>query len=173
LEFSFMGMRQFRFGEWVFEPGSCSLHRGSDTAVMEPRVSDLLEFFLLHPDEVQSHERLVEEVWLGQVVSDEAVRRAVSVLRRAAGGALSGCIRTIYKRGYIASFPEPAAAAPFRQSPERLISACDASLLRCVSMPYPGQGRAREALDCLRSALELDPRLLEVLSPAGALRHVR
>ena len=55
LEFSCMGMRQFRFGEWVFEPGSCSLHRGSDTAVMEPRVSDLLEFFLLHPDEVQSH----------------------------------------------------------------------------------------------------------------------
>lgn len=164
-------MHEFRFGEWVFRPGSCTLRRGAESVVLEPRVSDLLEFFLLNPDQVHSHDRLVVEVWQGQVVSDEAVRRAVSVLRRTAGHALPGCIRTIYKRGYPASFPEPAVRTG--DSPERLIRACDASLTRCVSTPSPGKVRAREALDCLRSALELDPRLMDVLSPGGGARYLR
>lgn len=168
-----MAMRQLCFGEWVFEPDTCVLRRGTKIAMLEPRVADLLEFFLEHPGEVHTHDRLVECVWQGQVVSDEAVRRAVSMLRRAADGALASCIRTIYKRGYLATFPEAVASSGPHQSPERLIRQCDASLTLCVSTPSPGRVRTREALDCLRSALELDPRLLEVLSPTGASRYVR
>ncbi len=168
-----MGMRQICFGDWVFEPGTCSLARGAERDVLEPRVSDLLEFFLLNPDEVHSHDRLVDIVWQGHVVSDEAVRRAVSVLRRAANGALSPFIRTIYKRGYLASFPAGPSPRHAQPSTERLIEDCDASLAVCISMPSPGVLRAREALDCLRNALELDPRLLEVLTPAAARRVLR
>jgi DNA-binding winged helix-turn-helix (wHTH) protein len=168
-----MGMRQLRFGEWIFEPATCVLRGGGETAVLEPRVADLLEFFVEHPGEVHTHDRLVECVWQGQIVSDEAVRRAVSMLRRAAGGALSTCIRTIYKRGYLATFPEQVEVSSDHQSPERLIRECDASLTLCVSMPSPGRVRTREALDCLRSALELDPRLLEVLSSTVGARYVR
>ena len=43
----------------------------------------LLEYLLLHPCETLSHDQLVEAVWDGRVVSDEAVRRAVSTLRHA------------------------------------------------------------------------------------------
>lgn len=166
-----MGMRQIRFGDWVFEPGTCSLRCGERDAVLEPRVSDLLEFFLLNPDEVHSHDRLVDAVWHGQVVSDEAVRRAVSVLRRQADGAFSAWIRTIYKRGYVASFPVSGPAGPREHALETLIRSCDESRGYCLSMPSPGARRSREALDCLRHALELDPRLLEVLGPSGTARR--
>ena len=159
-----MGMLQLRFGEWEFEPRSCLLRRDKQSAVLEPRIADLLEYLLTHPDEVHTHDRLVEAVWHGQVVSDEAVRRAVSMLRRCAGGALKPYIRTIYKRGYIACFPKPVEAFPRPRSPERLIRECDASLALCESSASPGKIRAREALDCLRNAVELDPRLLDVLS---------
>lgn len=162
-----MGMRQIRFGEWVFEPDSCSLMRGEQRLVLEPRVSDLLEFFLLNPGEVHSHDRLVDAVWHGQVVSDEAVRRAVSVLRKTANRGFSAWIRTVYKRGYLSTFPGVRRVVPRDQAMEKLIRDCDASLGYCVSMPSPGALKSREALACLRSALELDPRLLEVLGSSG------
>lgn len=167
-----MGMRRIRFGDWVFEPGTCSLESGGHGVVLEPRVSDLLEFFLLNPDEVHSHDRLVEAVWQGQVVSDEAVRRAVSVLRCTADRALAPWIKTVYKRGYLASFPVVGTVLPREDALENLLRDCDASLVHCLSMPSPGARRSREALACLRSALELDPRLLEVLGPSGAARGV-
>ena len=107
------------------------------------------------------------------MVSDEAVRRAVSVLRRAADGAFSACIRTVYKRGYIGSFPIAVAPVGRPRSPDGLVRDCDASLTQCSSMPAPASAQTREALDCLRTALELDPRLLEILSPAGFHRQLR
>lgn len=168
-----MAVQQVCFGQWIFEPGSCALRRGDVHAVLEPRVSDLLEFFLAHPDEVHSHDRLVADVWHGQVVSDEAVRRAVSMLRRTADGALAPFIRTIYKRGYLASFPAPLVPSAGLPSTDQLIRECDASLTLCVSMPSPGRIRTREALECLRSAVELDPRLLEILAPSASARYVR
>lgn len=168
-----MGIQQICFGDWVFEPRTCSLRCGDRGAVLEPRVSDLLEFFLLNPDEVHSHQRLVDTVWGGQVVSDEAVRRAVSVLRRTADGALSRWIKTVYKRGYIASFPVIGNVVSREQVLENLLRNCDASLAYCVNMPSPGERRRREALACLRNALELDPRLLEVLGSRGTSRGVR
>lgn len=167
-----MRARQIRFGEWIFEPGSCSVVRGQERFVLEPRVSDLLEFFLLNPDEVHSHDRLVDAVWHGQVVSDEAVRRAISVLRKAANGAFSPWIRTVYKRGYRSAFPGGQPVVPRDQATEKLIRDCDASLGHCISMPSPGALKSREALACLRSALELDPRLLEVLGSSGNPRRV-
>ena len=168
-----MRVRQLRFGDWVFEPGACSLVRGEERVVLEPLVSDLLEFFLMHPEEVHTHDRLVAEVWHGRVVSDEAVRRAVSVLRRAANGAFSTCIRTVYKRGYRASFPVSASLERRLRSPDGLVRECDVSLTRCSTLPAPASAKTREALDCLRNALELDPRLLEILSPSGLHRQLR
>src|SRR5262245_64827439 len=63
---------------------------------------------LEHPGELLSHDRLIEAVWDGRVVSDEAVRRAISALRRLLGTRDgSGIVRTIHKKGYIALFPPP------------------------------------------------------------------
>jgi TolB-like protein/DNA-binding winged helix-turn-helix (wHTH) protein/tetratricopeptide (TPR) repeat protein len=91
-----------RFQHWRFSPDTRELFDGSQTVTLEPRVASLLEYFLAHPDELLSHDLLVEAVWEGRVVSDDAVRHAVSVLRHAlAGDDHQQWIETVHKKGYI------------------------------------------------------------------------
>ena len=118
--------RQIRFGGWCFDPDTHLLAMGEERHVLEPRVSRLLEFLLAHPGETLSHDQLVDAVWDGRVVSDEAVRRAVSTLRHAlAPDGSDHCIRTVHKKGYVALFepshPGPATPRARRgaSSPER------------------------------------------------------
>ena len=104
--------QQIRFGEWTWQPDTLELCRGTLRTPLEPRVARLLEFMLAHPGELLTHDRLIEAVWEGRVVSDEAVRRAVSSLRRALGPHdAPSIVRTIHKKGYIALFPAPAPPA--------------------------------------------------------------
>jgi len=99
-------MHPIRFGDWVWTPDTLELRFGSRVVTLEPRVARLLEFLLDHPGELLTHDRLVEAVWDGRIVSNEAVRRAIFALRQAL--AAEGCasfIRTVHKKGYIAEFP--------------------------------------------------------------------
>jgi TolB-like protein/DNA-binding winged helix-turn-helix (wHTH) protein len=97
-----------RFGAWNFDPDALVVSDGTTRVELEPRVGRLLEVFLAHPGEVLSHDALVHAVWDGRVVSDEAIRRAVSGLRHAipAPGP-TGYIRTVHKKGYVGCFPSP------------------------------------------------------------------
>jgi TolB-like protein/DNA-binding winged helix-turn-helix (wHTH) protein/Tfp pilus assembly protein PilF len=109
-----------RFGEWVWDPNTLELRNGTHVATLEPRVAKLLEYMITHPGELLSHDRIIDAVWDGRVVSDEAVRRAVFNLRQAlAGGGSDSYIRTIHKKGYVATFPQHAAA---HQEPRRAAS---------------------------------------------------
>jgi len=104
--------REIRFGDWHLCPDTLDLSDGSHSCSLEPRVAHLLEYFLDHPGEVLSHDQLVDEVWDGRVVSDEAVRRAVSSLRHALPPDVAQeWIKTIPRKGYLAQFP-PAANTP-------------------------------------------------------------
>ena len=78
--------QEIRFDSWRFNPATLELSNGERTVTLEPRVASLLEYFLANPGEMLSHDQLVEAVWQGRVVSDEAVRRAVSNLRQALPG---------------------------------------------------------------------------------------
>ncbi|HQY70245.1 MAG TPA: winged helix-turn-helix domain-containing protein, partial [Pseudomonadales bacterium] len=120
--------RQIRFGGWCFDPDTHLLTMGEERRMLEPRVSRLLEFLLAHPGETLSHDQLVDAVWDGRVVSDEAVRRAVSTLRHAlAPDGSDHCIRTVHKKGYVALFDasQAQAATPRAQrgasSPQRYV----------------------------------------------------
>jgi DNA-binding winged helix-turn-helix (wHTH) protein len=171
-----MALRKLSFSGFVFEPDACVLQRGEYRWELEPRVADLLEFFLSYPDEVHSHDQLVAQVWRGQVVSDEAVRRSVSVLRHVGGGALRNCIKTIYKRGYLAHFPDIPGARQDEVRPELLRRVSDRRRLALeplLAWCSSGNPHAPQALDELRSAVELDPQLLHLLSTVGSRRYFR
>ncbi|MBK7521979.1 MAG: winged helix-turn-helix domain-containing protein [Gammaproteobacteria bacterium] len=119
--------RQIRFGDWCFQPDTHMLAIGELQNVLEPKVARLLEYFLAHPDEVLSHDQLVNAVWDGRVISDEAVRRGISSLRHAlAADGSNGYIKTIHKKGYLADFPPPLAESPdlalSPQNPDLLIA---------------------------------------------------
>jgi TolB-like protein/DNA-binding winged helix-turn-helix (wHTH) protein len=102
--------RIVRLGNWVWNPDTLELRNAAYMATLEPRVARLFEYLIEHQGELLSHDRLVESVWDGRVVSNEAVRHAVFSLRQALP--INGAeifIRTIHKKGYIASFPLPQA----------------------------------------------------------------
>lgn len=100
---------EWQFGGWTFRPDTHELCKGKQQRLLEPRVACLLDFLLQHPDEVLTRDALIAAVWDRQVVSDDAVRRAVSVLRRTlASDGSGGYITTVHKRGYLASFPPTA-----------------------------------------------------------------
>ncbi len=69
---------------------------------VEPRVMSLLQFFCKHPNQLITREQLVEHVWQGQVVGDNAINRAVSQLRKSLESmvASAATIETIPRKGY-------------------------------------------------------------------------
>lgn len=69
---------------------------------LEPRVWEVLEYFLANRDRVISRDELIQKVWKGVHVVDEAVMRTISVLRDAFGDdpKQPRFIETSTKRGY-------------------------------------------------------------------------
>lgn len=135
-------MSRIEIGELSFQPDLHELASGATHTHLEPRVCRLFCFLLANPDRVISHQELVEQVWDGRAIGDDAIRGCVSKLRKAVGefdGAVN--IQTISKGGYRASFgpirvhdtetstptpaieqataSEPHASAPKHQRPRR------------------------------------------------------
>lgn len=49
---------------------------------LEPILVELLAYFCRHPATIISRDQLIEQVWLGRTVSDSAVNRAITKLRK-------------------------------------------------------------------------------------------
>ncbi len=76
---------------------------GLDGAVtLEPKTMDCLVYFLLHSNEIITKDSLVDEVWDGISISDEAVTRVIHLIRKSFKdiGVDDEVIRTHRKRGY-------------------------------------------------------------------------
>ena len=96
------GAKAVRIGEWVVDPATNELRRGTETVRIEPRAMDLLMALARRAGAVVSREELLAEVWPGMVVGDEALSQAITKLRRALGDDPRSprYIETISKRGY-------------------------------------------------------------------------
>jgi DNA-binding winged helix-turn-helix (wHTH) protein len=92
----------------VFHFGGCELHLGTRillvngrTQVMEPLAFDLLVYLLRHRGRDVSKDELLDDVWLGRIVTVGAVARAVMSVRKAiAAGSSEPMIRTVHRVGY-------------------------------------------------------------------------
>lgn len=84
------------------------------TVRLEPKAFDLLLYFTQHPEETLSREQLVNDVWGGKFVTDDAVMVAVYALRQAFDddSRAPRFIETIRGRGYrwVASASDQSAA---------------------------------------------------------------
>lgn len=49
---------------------------------LEPMAVELLAFFCQHPDSIVSRDQLINSVWLGRIVTDSAVNKVVTKLRK-------------------------------------------------------------------------------------------
>ncbi|HSR54108.1 MAG TPA: protein kinase [Acidobacteriota bacterium] len=94
--------QEIRVGEWTVRPELNLLERGGKRMSVEPRAIQLLLHLIRHAGQVCSRDELLEQVWGGAFVSDEALSNAVAKLRKALGDDPRdpAYIQTIPKKGY-------------------------------------------------------------------------
>ncbi|GJL94964.1 MAG: hypothetical protein DHS20C05_13690 [Hyphococcus sp.] len=94
--------KKFMVGEWLIEPDEVRINKGDISIRLEPKVMDFLVYLASRAGETVAKDELIEEVWQGVIVGDEALQRCVSKLRNALDDDARDpqFIATVPKRGY-------------------------------------------------------------------------
>jgi DNA-binding winged helix-turn-helix (wHTH) protein len=92
----------FHVGGWIVEPQANKLSSPSRAVLLEPKVMEVLACLALHAGEVVSQDHLMRAVWPDTFVTQDSLKRCVSVLRKALDDDFKHpeIIETIRKRGY-------------------------------------------------------------------------
>lgn len=90
---------RWKIAEFTFCDQQQTLTSSDITQQLEPMMVELLSYFCQNKDQILSKDQLVEQVWLGRVVSDNAVSKLITKLRKA----LNDDAR---KPRFIATFPK-------------------------------------------------------------------
>jgi TolB-like protein len=108
----------FRLGPWRVFPHRNLIRCGGAEKRLENRLMQTLAFLAMHPGEVLTRQQFFESVWRGRVVNEEALSRAISLLRSALDDDTHAprYIQTIPGIGYrliaqVADLNEPKSAA--------------------------------------------------------------
>jgi transcriptional activator of cad operon len=93
---------QWQLGELIFDSRSRQLHLGAQQRYLEPRQYQLLLSLLASAEQPLSRDQLIQTVWQGRIVSDGAINRAISMLRKAFASLDpdTNYIETLPKLGY-------------------------------------------------------------------------
>lgn len=92
----------YKFASFVLKSAEPLLEKNGKEVDIEPKVLALLLYFCSHNERYIPASELHEQVWQGRVVSDAAVRRAISKLRTILGDDPKEprFIKSVSKRGY-------------------------------------------------------------------------
>ena len=103
--------------ELYFDWVQGTLEQEGETLNLDPIIARLLEWFISEPNQIHSRKELAENVWQSEVVSDDAVNRGISVLRKSLGGKRNDFITTIPRQGYRFVVPEHVTLHRVAQNP--------------------------------------------------------
>jgi DNA-binding winged helix-turn-helix (wHTH) protein len=92
----------YRFDRFELDPEDRRLTRDGEVVALNARYLDVLVLLVREGGRLVSRERLLEEVWRGVPVTDEALSQAIRTLRRELGdeAARPRLIETVPKHGY-------------------------------------------------------------------------
>ena len=118
-----------QIGDWVVDPDTDTLARGSELQKLEPRAMRLLLLLAQSPGAVISVDRMLTEVWPGVIVGPASVYQAISQLRRALADTDPDptYIATVPRKGYHLIAPVHPLAASSAPQPAAAPAASDAS----------------------------------------------
>lgn len=74
---------RWQIEHYVFCDHKLTLFDGEKAQLLEPMVGELLKFFCLHHHDIITRDELISGVWQGRVVTDNAVNRTITKLRKA------------------------------------------------------------------------------------------
>jgi len=93
-----------KFGDYILDVEHARLLNASSNAeiLMEPKIFELLLLFIERPKAVISREDILEALWAGIVVTDNAINKSIGNLRKLLGDDAKkpNYIQTVPKRGY-------------------------------------------------------------------------
>ena len=97
-----MSEPSFRFGPFVLDRGGYRVLRGEQVVDLTPKLIDLLLHLVDHRGTLVTKEALLDALWPGANVTDNALAQAVSELRQMLGDDASAptYIKTVARRGY-------------------------------------------------------------------------
>jgi DNA-binding winged helix-turn-helix (wHTH) protein/Flp pilus assembly protein TadD len=92
----------YRFGPFFVDRAGYRVLRGSDAVDLTPKLLDLLLHLLERPGTLVTKEELLEALWPGANVTENALAQAMSELRQALGDEAGSpqFIKTVARRGY-------------------------------------------------------------------------
>ena len=73
---------RWQIAQFIFCDQQQTLSRDDNVQQLEPMVVELLSYFCRNRDQIISRDQLIENVWLGRIVSDNAVNRVITKLRK-------------------------------------------------------------------------------------------
>jgi TolB-like protein/DNA-binding winged helix-turn-helix (wHTH) protein len=104
-----MSVTQINDSGLIFDSQTSQLLLDGELIKLDNISTRLLSYFLENPDDILSREQLSKNVWLAHHVSNNAINRSVSVLRKLLGPGNRQYIATISKKGYrYNALPQPA-----------------------------------------------------------------
>ena len=95
----------YRFGKFTLDISRGGVYRGAEQVRIRPRSFDVLRYLVEHPGKLVSRDELIDAVWKGTVVTDDAVTQCLIDIRKAIGDDSQTMIRTVPRRGYIFEVP--------------------------------------------------------------------
>jgi TolB-like protein/tetratricopeptide (TPR) repeat protein len=96
------GSLRYLFENYVFDTDRRELHRGAEVVAIAPKVFDLLDYLIRNRERVVSKDHLINAVWNGRSVSDEALTTRLNAARNAIGdsGQEQRLIKTLPRKGF-------------------------------------------------------------------------
>src|SRR5262245_8810242 len=166
----------YRFGPFVADRMAYRVSRGEVPLELTPKLLDLLFYLLDRPATLVTKEELLDGVWPGANVTDNALAQAISDLRDALGDspATPTYIRTVARRGY--RFVAPIETTPDGRARGSAASSAPAAP---ASPPSAIGMRSVAVLDFTNVTEDLDTAWLRagiaetVTSDLGRLDHFR
>ena len=108
--------RLVRFGEFALDLQRCALRRGEDPIELRPKAFDVLRYLVENRDRVIGKDELIQAVWQGQAVTDDALVQCIRSLRQALSDGDQRIIRTVRRRGYLFAMEPAGAPSPAPES---------------------------------------------------------
>ena len=92
----------YQFGPFRFDRVTYQVARGAEIVTLTPKLLDLLVYLLERPATLVTKEELLDALWPGANVTENALAQAISELRQGLGDEASApqFIRTVARRGY-------------------------------------------------------------------------
>ena len=91
-------------GEFVVdvEQGTLRHKETQQEVIIEPKLFELLLLFIAQPNNLVSRQNILDKLWQGSLVTDNAINKQVANLRKALGDDVKNprYIQTVPKRGY-------------------------------------------------------------------------